>query len=414
MQIPGDPGPFSGWDESIQGAPLGIYGRSHTAPDFQGVFSGLCADPETGEISALAGVQDPTNRRLERFALQSVSRSILPTSQTAKCLRVPYRPGGAVDLFYSPATSSASFGGLVTCHSVWACPICAAKISERRRVEIQAAIASWESQGGSVVLLTLTHGHGPCDPLAGLLLGEDRALKRFFGCRQGVELMRALGRVGHIRAWEVTHGRLRAVSNGWHPHFHILLFLRSSHFNLAWAEDWAFRIWHNACRLSGLSLPSRSYGVKLEDGSRAAAYVSKMGLEDPPSAWGLDAEMTKGHIKRARDGETPFDFLRACLAGEDPQARALFREFAGAFKGKKQLVWSRGLRDLFDLGEVTDEELAAVQEVDAHILASLSRDDWRLILRLDARGEILELARHGSLVPVQRFLQTLKSMGVDS
>jgi hypothetical protein len=411
-------GRFTGAD----GAPLGLYGRSHTALESKGVFPESCktvVDQGTGEVFEFRQGReqsfilraDPASTRLDRFAMQSVARSILPGSQTAKCLRVPFRP--TVDVLYSPSTGSASFGGLVTCHSVWACPICAAKISERRRVEIQAAMTAWKAQGGSVVLLTLTHGHGPWDPLSGLLRGEDQALKRFFGCRQGVDLMSALGRVGHIRAWEVTHGRLRAVSNGWHPHFHILLFLRSSHHDLEWAEDWAFRIWHNACRLSGLSLPSRSHGVKLEDGSRAAAYVSKMGLEDPPSAWGLDAEMTKGHIKRARDGETPFDFLRACLAGEDPQARALFREFAGAFKGKKQLVWSRGLRERLGVDLVTDEELAGTHEDDAEILGRLSDQDWRLVLRFDVRGELLELARHG-WEPVERFLQSLKSMGVKS
>jgi hypothetical protein len=400
----------SGAVEADSGGHLGIYGNIRPTLDSEGVFTDPCIDPETGEI--LSQKLDASGRRLERFALQSVARSILPGSQTAKCLRVPFRPGGLVDVLYSPSKSSASFGGLVTCHSVWSCPICAAKISERRRLEIQAAITAWELQGGAVVLLTLTHGHGPWDPLGVLVAAQDKALHRFFACRQGVDLMVSLGRVGHIRAREVTHGRLRKVSNGWHPHFHLLLFLRSPCLDLAEAEDRAFQVWHNACRLAGLPLPSRAYGVKLDDGSKAAQYVAKMGLEDPRGPWGLDSEMTKGHIKRAKDGETPFDFLRACLAGEDPQARVLFREFAAAFKGKNQLAWSRGLRDLFALGDITDEEIAAVQEEDAHVLASLSREDWRLVLRFDARGELIEIARHGRYEPLQRLLESLQAMKV--
>ena len=31
-----------------------------------------------------------------------------------------------------------------------------------------------------------------------------------------------LGKVGHVTATEVTHG-----SNGWHPHYHILLFSKN-------------------------------------------------------------------------------------------------------------------------------------------------------------------------------------------
>lgn len=406
-------GRFSGCSGAVSGAQLGIYGKSHPTIDSKEVFSGPKIDPETGEI---AGISDTASVRLERFALQSVARSILPGSQTAKCLRVLFMPSGEVEVWYSPEHQTASFGGLVTCHSVWVCPVCTAKISERRRAEIQMAMAAWEAQGGSVALLTLTHGHSKHDPLSGLLQGEQKAIMRFFGCREGVRLMGTMGRFGHIRSWEVTHGRKRDLvvgkhSSGWHPHFHILLFLKI-HWtvdSLRGFEDWAFQVWLSCCRLANLPVPSRQYGVTLEDGSKAADYVAKMGLEEPRNTWGLDAEMTKGHTKRAKDGETPFDFLRSCLVCEDAQGRALFREFATCFKGKRQLVWSRGLRERFDLGETTDAELAATPEADAYILSNLTRDDWRLVLRLDARGELLELASRGSWEPVSRFLEGLRA-----
>ena len=94
--------------------------------------------------------------------------------------------------------------------------------------------------------------------------------------------------------------------------------------------------WAECCKRAGLGEPSRAHGLKLHDGSKAAAYASK---------WGLEDEMTKGHTKKALHGETPFDFLRSFLAdGEDKQAAALFREFAETFKGKRQLHWSRGSR----------------------------------------------------------------------
>lgn len=406
--------PLDSHSVSDSGAQLGIYGKSDPALDLEGIFPGSKIDPETGEIT---GISNTASVRLERFALQSVVRSILPGTQTAKCLRVPFMPSGEVEVWYSPEHQTASFGGLVTCHSVWVCPVCSAKISERRRTEIQTAMAAWEAQGGAVALLTLTHAHSKHDPLPGLLQGEQTALKRFFGCREGVRLMGTMGRFGHIRAWEVTHGRKRDLvvgkhNSGWHPHFHILLFLkiRWTVHALRELEDWAFQVWLSCCRLAQLPAPSREYGVTLEDGSKAAEYVAKMGLEEPRSTWGLDCEMTKGHTKRAKDGETPFDFLRSCLACEDPQGRALFREFATCFKGKRQLVWSRGLRERFDLVTRTDAELAESQEVDAHILANLTREDWRMVLRLDARGELLELARHGSWEPVARLLEGLKAM----
>lgn len=394
--------------EALSGVHLGIYGKSRSALDSEGIFTGPKVALDTGEI---LGEFDPSALRLDRFALQSVARSILPKSQTAKCLRVPFRPTGAVDVFFSPRHQSASYGGLVTCHSVWVCPVCSAKISERRRVEIQSAIRAWEAQGGSVALATLTHGHGPHDPLADLLQREQKALHSFFSCREGKRLMVILGRVGHIRAWEVTHGRRRTLNNGWHPHFHILLFLDGSP-DLVSVEHDLFAVWLNACGLAGLPLPNRRHGLTLEDGTRAAQYVAKMGLEEART-WGLGSEMTKGHIKRAKDGETPFDFLRSCLACRDPQGRLLFREFAEAFRGKRQLVWSRGLRDRFDLENLSDAEVASSQEVDAELLARLSPEQWRLVIRRDARGELLELARGGDWGPVARFLETLEVLNHD-
>jgi hypothetical protein len=395
------------------GAPLGTSAKSQAIVDFKGIFDTEkkeFIDQETGEFFKLrvsrsgyveSVVRDPVSIRIERYALQSVVRSLLYGSRTVRCLRV--RQGGrdSVNVFRSLEHGSASYGGLQTCGSVWACPVCAAKISERRRVELQQAIEAWKATGGAVVLLTLTHPHTKDDPLLDLLVAEQKALTRFFDTRSGKALMVNMGRVGHIRAWEVTHGRQREINNGWHPHFHILLFLdrERSRTELKTLECRAFEVWANACRLSGLDKPSREHGVTIENGSKAAAYASK---------WGLENEMTKGHIKRALAGETPFDLLRAVLEDKkDDQARSLFREYAHAFKGKRQLVWSRGLRDLFNLGDASsDEELATTLENDAELLGSLDPDQWRAVLKHDFRAELLELARHG-WEPVQRMLDGL-------
>ena len=117
--------------------------------------------------------------------------------------------------------------------------------------------------------------------------------------------------------------------------------------------------------------------------------------------------MTKVHIKQAKaGGETPFDLLRAVLADKsDRQAAALFSEFGRVFKGKRQLSWSRGLRARFDLAEEkTDEELSREQSEDAELLGLISVDEWRDVLRVQARGVVLELAAAGGWLAVARFL----------
>jgi hypothetical protein len=64
-------------------------------------------------------------------------------------------------------------------------------------------------------------------------------------------------------------------------------------------------------------------------------------------------------------------------------------------KGRRQLVWSDGLRDLLALEELSDDEIAKGVYPDAVVLGSIGLEDWRRILKVDAREEILEAARLG-------------------
>ena len=52
-------------------------------------------------------------RRVERFALQSVARDILPDSRTAKCLRIRAHDSD-VQVWKSKKHKTASYGGLQT------------------------------------------------------------------------------------------------------------------------------------------------------------------------------------------------------------------------------------------------------------------------------------------------------------
>ncbi|MQU46148.1 hypothetical protein GHO28_27170 [Pseudomonas helleri] len=146
---------------------------------------------------------------------------------------------------------------------------------------------------------------------------------------------------------------------------------------------------------AGLPRPSDEHGCRVDDGTYAAAYASK---------WGLESELTKSHTKKGRNGSrTPWDFLRAVLDKSEgwQQSAILFRTYAEAFKGKRQLYWSNGLRDLLAMGEqASDEELAAVQEDSALMLAELTDEQWRAILRTKSESIVLDMAEtHPQALP---------------
>lgn len=348
-------------------------------------------DAETGEI---AGDRTPAQCRLERYALQSVVRDLLPSSRTAKCLRYVQHKRASVDVFRSIKYQRAHYGGLQTCSSVWACPVCSAKISERRRAELAELIQAHEATGGVVLLVTRTVPHRRTDDLGELLAKIATAERSYTGHRDYKALMSAFGLVGKVRALEVTHGE----ANGWHPHVHELVFL-SMPVPLADLEEDLSRIWQGAALRAGLDLPSRAHGLTVQDGSKAAKYASK---------WGLESELTQWHRKHGKvESRTPFDLLRSRFVG-DERAGALFVQYAEAFHGRHQLQFSRGLRQRYQVEDWTDEELAAKQDDDSEFLGSIQLDDWRVICKMGQRGAVLEVASTFGWSGVQVVLDGLR------
>ena len=347
--------------------------------------------------------------RLQRFPLQSVARGILPESRTAKCLRIRAH-NSDVQVWKSKEHGTTSYAGLQTCGSVWACPVCSAKIAERRRVELLDAMDMHKAQGGSVSLLTLTTPHQRGDNLVELLAQQGTALQSFLRDRKVREVFSEMGYLGQVRALEVTHGRKSARNNGWHPHFHILQFhqVKGSE---ADRKDWTARLylrWVAYCQKAGLGTPSYAHGIKLDDGMKAAQYVTK-------GMWGLEDEMTKGHTKKAKaGGESPFDLLRAVMADpNDRQAAALFKEFAEAFKGKLQLSWSNGLKARFMVDEKSDQELSEEKDDLAVLLGLLTVHQWRDVLKVKGRGVLLDIAAKGGWTNVQSYLHAIQGAASD-
>ena len=97
-----------------------------------------------------------------------------------------------------------------------------------------------------------------------------------------------------------------------------------------------FKVWEHCCLKAGLGAPSQQHGLHLQAGNEAGNYVSK---------WGLEHEMTKGHVKKGKDSRTPFDILRSFDETGDEKEANLFRLYYFAFKGQRQLNWSRGLKN---------------------------------------------------------------------
>jgi hypothetical protein len=343
----------------------------------------------------------PEAAREARFALQDAARRLLPSHRVRHCVRTLTNKDGHVAVLKDRATGKAHYAGLQTCASVWSCPVCSAKISERRKFEVRQAIVTHIEAGGGVEMVTLTVRHGRMDVLSELMSKLLVATKKLREHLDYKELRELLDVVGSIRALEVTHGN----ANGWHPHFHELWLFPAplTARQRAMLQRRLFDVWASVSVAAGLPSPSRQRGVHVQPAASAAEYLAKWGTEP---RWEAASELTKANSKRGRGkGRTPFDLLRAYAEG-DSRSGALFAEFSAAFKGYQQLRWTPGLKAAFLIADASDEEIAASQSETADRVTQVTRDQWRLVLRqpYQARAVLLRLAETGGHAAVARYV----------
>jgi hypothetical protein len=355
---------------------------THTHASSSSALGILTKYASTPEIKGLAEI---AVRRAVKYSLQNEAVKLLPNERVRFCLRHRVDASKGIEIKYNEKREKAHYSNVQRCGSVWTCPICSAQISEGRRQELKQGMEYWQGagkaqeSGGMVYLLTLTNPHHHGDNLVQLLEGQKKALKYLWSDRKSKEMLKALGKAGHITATEVTHG-----ANGWHPHYHILLFFKNP-INTKSLRNFLATCWQNCCKKSGLKVPDHVHGCDLREGKYADKYVSK---------WGLADEVTKGHIKKGKeDSVTPWDLLRQSEEGCEKSGH-LFQVFANAFKGKRQLNWSNGLKKLLKVDEVTDDELATETEKDSVEVDILAMEIWRLILRYKSRADYLAAKEH--------------------
>ncbi|HDR7795977.1 protein rep [Bacillus cereus] len=317
--------------------------------------------------------------RAERYACQSVAKKALPNERVSKCLSMIKNGVSDVAVWEHKKTKRAFYSNLTVCGSVWNCPVCAVKISERRRKELQQAFDIHKKEGGYIALLTLTFSHKKSDKLEDILKKFGQATNRMFSGGAYQNIRDKMGLVGRIRVFECTYG-----ANGFHPHAHIALFYQHD-VDLKKIRKEMFPLWSKACESAGLVTNYRR-GIDLQTGDEAQEYLSKHGT------WSLDQELTKSHIKKAKyESLTPFDFLRKYYETEDKKYIYLFQEYARCFKGKRQLQWSQGLKKRFVVEDKTDEQVAKEKVEDADLLGMLEYDLWKRILKYDNRSYFLDL-----------------------
>ena len=317
-------------------------------------------------------------QRSNDFLLQDQACKLLPKERVCNCLKKRIDKTKQREVKYNESRKKAHYSNTQHCASIWSCVPCAKRITEQRRMELKKGLDTWKTvHNGSVMLLTLTFSHSANESLKSLLERQRKAYKIFLETTKVKEIFKHLGVKYKIRSLEVTYGQ-----NGWHPHFHVLL-LGYFQIDLSY-RNLLSELWIKSCIRAGLNAPSMTHGLDLRDGTYADKYVSK---------WGIESELTKGHVKKGRNGGfTAFDLLQLSMYDEnvyDKDCGKLFQEFAIAMKGSRQLVWSRGLKDLLGIKEKTDQELVDETEKQSITLRTIDDYIFSLLCHYQKRWEFL-------------------------
>jgi hypothetical protein len=229
--------------------------------------------------------------------------------------------------------------GVQSCGSIWACPVCAAKIRERRADDISRGALAHMAVGGSIYMATLNARHRIGRRLAPLLptvIGGFR--QKLISGRRGSPNVRPSG----SSARSAPPGS--PTADGWHPHLHVLVFCQGTPdpADLARAIDRWGRAWREWTAQHGFDA-SPARGVPREpvvNAGQAAEYVAK--LQDGKD---VGRELFRGDLTAGRAGSLlPFELLEHVRATGDVDALDVWHEFEHATFGRRAIEWSRGLR----------------------------------------------------------------------
>lgn len=380
---------------------------------------------KTAKSTAPLVAEKIQENRKERFKLQSVAAKLLSANAEEKVRKNPHKKVGDIHrtcdctwtaisshvvVKKSPEFKTAHYKNLATCGSVWACPVCTAKIQERRRGEIAVAMDKhYDEAKGQVMMVTLTAPHYSHQSLKELRDMQRDALSKFRnGSGAFKRMLDKQGYIGLIRSLEVTVSE----RNGWHLHTHELWFVDKKA-DLKKIRKRTLERWESACLKAGLlnafdkkqMKAFREHSVDIKGSVSCSEYLAKM---DDSKHWGADREVAKSSTKSGKKkGLHPFGLL-AEVADDTEKSdwcAAKFIEYCNVMKGSRQLFWSRGLKDHFGINDKSDEELAREETNELIHVVDINIPTWKNIRKTGGRSTVLELAELNDKRALDLFLK---------
>ena len=347
---------------------------------------------------------DPPPRE-GRYRRRGLLWDVSALERVRKCGRASVMAGGGVAV--RSRDGMAGFAGLATCGSVWADPVCNSKVMARRAVEIGAAVALWQAQGGAVGFATFTMRHHKGQSLPALWDALSAAWNRTVGGKAWGTDKGRHGVAGWLRVVEVTYG-----VNGWHVHVHCVLFLEGKQSDRLVKQLHASMVGRWASKLvalgllAPLSIGQEAHLVKDAGDKDLSSYLTK--ATDGARRIGLELTQTQSKTARGiHKTRSPWALLDDVEDLGLAESLGLWHEWERGSKGRKQMTWSKGTRERLGLlVEKSDEDVAAEEHgSSADDLVLIDAAGWKRLTRVPVDlARLLAVTEASGLKGLRAFL----------
>ena len=300
--------------------------------------------------------------------LHRLARALMPRERLALC-GVALRYGASGVVVRRLPDGRACYSGLYRCGDFWRCPSCRVTLGIRRARQIEAALRAHVDAGGSALLATYTVPHARDESLPVVLARLAGTWRRY-----AKHAWRVLGAhcVGNVRALEVVHG-----VNGWHPHYHALVFVSPglpylTPVCVALAERWS--------EVAGADWRADVRQVARDGVAAVARYLTTDGV----AGAAFETANPAAKVPAGRSyPELLYDYARYRSSVD----AALVYEYSAALHGVHHLTISPRLRRLYDF---VDPALNWSEIADDDVLALLDSGEWLSILNAGEERNLLD------------------------
>jgi len=301
--------------------------------------------------------------------LHRLARALMPRERLALC-GVALRYGASGVVVRRLPDGRAAYSGLYRCGDFWRCPSCRVTLGIRRARQIETALRAHVDAGGSALLATYTVPHTRDESLPVVLARLAGTWRRY--ARNAWHDVLGDHYVGAVRALEVTHG-----VNGWHPHYHALIYVSAglpylTPISVALSERWS--------EVAGAEWRADVRQVARDGVAAVARYLTTDGIA------GASYEVASPSSKIPA-GRSYVQILWDYARYRSSVDAALIYEYAAALHGVHHLTISPRLRRLYDF---VDPASGWSQVADEDVLALLNSDEWLSILNSGEDRNLLD------------------------